>query len=297
MAQRYSIPLAQRSLLSIGGDDRRAFLQGLVSNDVTKTSAERALYGAFLTPQGKFLHELFLAEHGDALLLDTETDRRPDFAKRLSIYKLRSKIVISQPDDWIVYSLLGEDAAAAVGLPNEPGAAKPFAGGLVFVDPRLPAAGLRAWLPVGAEPALAEAGFTPAEVSVWDEARIGLGLPDGSRDMPPDKAILLENGFDELNGVDWKKGCYLGQELTARTKYRGLVRKRLLPVEIDGPAPQPGAPILLGEVEAGEMRTHCGGVGLALIRLEQFEQWSRDGGELRVGEALLRPRKPDWATF
>jgi folate-binding protein YgfZ len=297
MAKPHFIPLPHRALIAIEGEERKTFLQGLVSNDVTKVGVDRALYGAFLTPQGKFLHEFFLGEMDDVLLLETETARRDDFIKRLSLYKLRSKVTIRSADHLQAYAIIGTDTAQIFGLPCEAGVVGSFADGRVFVDPRLAAAELRAWLPVGAEPALQERGLSAGETDLWDRHRIGLGLPDGSRDMVPDKAILLENGFDELQGVDWKKGCFLGQELTARTKYRGLIRKRLLPVDIEGPAPEPGTPLLFGDADAGEMRSHAGNVGLALIRLEILEQLAANGGKLQVGETRLSPSKPAWATF
>ena len=134
----------------------------------------------------------------------------------------------------------------------------------------------------------AETG-SPAD---YDRLRLSLGVPDGSRDLPVEKAILLENGFDELNAIDWNKGCYMGQELTARTRYRGLVRKRLMPVAIAGEAPAPGTPLMLGDKEAGEMRSALGDVGLAMVRLEALGQ-----GALAAGAARLSPRKPDWAKF
>ncbi|MDR3439074.1 folate-binding protein [Telmatospirillum sp.] len=297
MTKTHFVSLDHRALLTITGDDRKTFLQGLVSNDVTKVDPAHALYGAFLTPQGKFLHEFFLAEQTDCLLLETETERRADFVKRLTMYKLRSKISIAAADHLRSFAIVGPDAASAVGLAAEVGAAGPFAGGLALVDPRLPEAGVRAWLPEGAETALAAAGLSPADKSLWDALRISLGLPDGSRDMVPDKAILLENGFDELHGVDWKKGCYLGQELTARTRYRGLIKKRLLPVDIAGPAPESGTPIFLGETEAGEMRSHSGSVGLALIRIEAFDKLGESGDNLQAGPSQLTPHKPAWAVF
>lgn len=297
MATSRFIPLSHRALFTLGGEERKTFLQGLVSNDVTKVDAGHALYSAFLTPQGKFLHEFFLGELGDVLLVETEAERRADFLKRLSLYKLRSKVTLAAADALRAYAIIGADAGRLFELGDEPGSARPFAGGLILRDPRLADAGLRAWLPAEGEAALREAGLVPGNALEWDRQRIGLGLPDGSRDMVPDKAILLENGFDELHGVDWQKGCYLGQELTARTKYRGLVRKRLLPVDIEGPAPEAGAIIELDGAEAGEMRSHAGNVGLAVIRLEAFEQIAADGRALRAGESRLTPRKPAWAVF
>jgi hypothetical protein len=115
--------------------------------------------------------------------------------------------------------------------------------------------------------------------------------------MTVEKAILLENGFDELHGVDWNKGCYVGQELTARTKHRGLIKKRLMPVAIDGAAPDPGAPVLLDGKDAGEMRTSVDGIGLALLRLEYLDRARETGAPLTSGDATLIPTKPDWASF
>ncbi len=289
MAPALAVRLAHRGVLAVAGDDRRTFLQGLVSNDVARATGERAIWSAFLTPQGKFLHDLFLVEQADRFLLDCEAaERAEDLRKRLSLYKLRAKVTVGAAPEFGVFALLGDD----LGL-MEPGAARSFGGGIAFVDPRLPQAGLRAILPLdGAERVLAEAGFAAGSPDDYDRLRISLGLPDGSRDMTVDKALLLENGFEELNGVDFQKGCYMGQELTARTKYRGLVKKRLMPVHLDGPAPAAGTPLMLGEQDAGEMRSSCGDVGLALVRLEHLKQARRDG--LNAGETRIRPWPAEW---
>ncbi|HIJ61481.1 MAG TPA: folate-binding protein YgfZ [Rhodospirillaceae bacterium] len=288
------VTLAHRALIAIGGEDRVAFLQGLVSNDVTRAAPAHVVWSAFLTPQGKFLHEFFLGDIDGELFLEAEAERRADLMKRLGMYRLRSKVAIRAVDDLAVHAVIGTGAARAFDLPAEPGAARPLAGGRLFVDPRLAAGGLRAWLPPAAAATLREAGAAEADAGAWDRWRLTLGLPDGSRDLVVEKSILLENGFDEMHGVDWKKGCYMGQELTARTRYRGLVKKRLTPVSIDGPAPEPGSPVMLGENEAGEMRSHAGDLGLALLRLEILEQLAADGGNLRAGEAVLTPRQPAW---
>jgi folate-binding protein YgfZ len=296
MTDRFYVPLIHRGLIAVGGEDRRSYLQGLVSNDVAQLPDNRAMWSAFLTAQGKFLHEFFIAERNGTLLLETELERRADFIRRLSMYKLRSKVTIAAEDSGLeVFALIGDGAAEAAGLAD--GMSAPFAGGIVFADPRLAEAGLRAWLPAGARSALEAAGFSEATLERWDRLRMGLGLPDGSRDMEPEKAILLENGFDELHGVDWKKGCYLGQELTARTKYRGLIKKRLMPVDIAGPVPVPGTILMLGADEAGEMRSSNGDVGLALVRLEHLERAAAGDGVLMAGDTKVTPRKPAWANF
>ena len=294
MQQAFHLIAEQRGLVAISGDDRAAFLQGLVSNDVSRVSAERTIYAVLLTPQGRFLHDFFIAAIGDTLYLDCEAQRRDDLRRRLSIYRLRSKAILADATvEFAVALLYGADLRERLGLNDEPGAAKPWEGGVVYIDPRLPALGARTILPrVQAAEILARAGVAPGNAVDYDRLRLSLGVPDGSRDLPVEKAILLENGFDELNGIDWQKGCYMGQELTARTRYRGLVRKRLLPVEIDGPLPAPGTPVMAGDKEAGEMRSGIDGLGLALLRLEHL-----DAAPLMAGSSRLRPRTPDWMAL
>ena len=291
--QQFHLIAEERGLIAISGDDRTPFLQGLVSNDVSRVSADRAVYAALLTPQGRYLHDFFIAAIGDTLYLDCEAARRDDLRRRLSIYRLRSKVTLADATAGFAVALLfGPDLTARFGLDGEPGTAKPWEGGVVYVDPRLPALGARAILPrAKAGEILARAGSSPGNAADYDRLRLSLGVPDGSRDLPVEKAILLENGFDELHGIDWQKGCYMGQELTARTKYRGLVRKRLLPVEIEGALPASGTPVMVGDKEAGEMRSGADGLGLALLRLEHLD----DG--LRCGDSRLKPRKPAWANI
>ena len=294
MTAPHYVLLTDRGVVAVDGEDSRSFLQGLVSNDVRRVASDRAAWAALLTPQGKFLHEFFMIEWEGAVLLGGEAERLADLMRRLAVYKLRSNVTITdRSDDLCVAALFGDGATALAGLPDEAGAAGALAGGIAFVDPRLPAAGMRAVLPrAGAADALAAAGFSPAERAVWERLRIGLGLPDGSRDMQPDKAILLENGFDELHGVDWDKGCYMGQELTARTRYRGLVKKRLVPVTFDGSAPTPGTPVSSGGRDVGEIRSGTEGLALALLRLEALER----GEPLSAGDTLLNVEIPDWMT-
>jgi folate-binding protein YgfZ len=157
---------------------------------------------------------------------------------------------------------------------------EPGEGAIAARDPRLPEAGWRV-LAASELP-------TNATEAQWDQHRLGLGLPDGSRDMEAEKSVLLEAGFDELNGVSWTKGCYMGQELTARTKYRGLLKRRLVPVRIEGAAPAPGTPLLRDGREAGTMRSASGRIGMALVRLEAL------GSALTSGEATVTPEVPGW---
>ena len=289
---------ATRAVLEIAGEDRRAFLQGLVSNDVEKVAPDRAIYAALLTAQGKYLHDFFIAEIGDAFLIDAEAARLADLKRRLGLYRLRAKVTLGENGDrYIVAAAFGSDALNLLDLPAEPGAAVPFAGGIAYVDPRLPELGARLLLRRGAGLApLQSAGFRIDDGTEYDRLRLSLGIPDGSRDLAVEKAILLESGFEELNGIDWQKGCYIGQELTARTKYRALIKKRLMPVVIDGPLPAPGTLVMLGDQEAGEMRSGRDGLGLALLRLEAVAEASA-GKPLTAGTATLVPRKPGWANF
>jgi len=295
MTEKFYTTLAQRGVITVSGPDRREFLQGLVSNDVTRADAQHAIWAAFLTPQGKYLHDFFMIEIGAAIHLDCEGgERLMDFGRRLHKFKLRAAVDLGVADNMAVVALWGDGAAQALGLADTPGAGRPFEGGAVYIDPRLAAAGARAILPSGRAAEVLEAlGFAAAAPEDYDCMRLGLGLPDGSRDLVVEKSILLESNFDALNGVDWDKGCYMGQELTARTKYRGLVKKRLMPVAVSGKAPAPGTPLMRNGKEAGEMRSSRDGLGLALVRLEHVEA---PGGtlELEADGATVTLRKPAW---
>ena len=291
MPQASFVVLPDRGVLAVSGPDCRGFLQGLVSNDVEKIAADRAVYAALLTAQGKYLHDFVMAASGEAIWLDAEAARLADLKRRLSIYRLRAKVVIDEMPDLAVAAVFGDGVCAALNLPEQPGAARPFAEGVALVDPRLAALGARVMLPraeIGN--VLAEAGLAETDFAAYDRHRLALGVPDGSRDLVIEKSILLESGFDELNGVDWQKGCYIGQELTARTKYRGLIKKRLFPVRIDGAAPAPGTILSLDGKEAGEMRSGCDGIGLALLRLDAVTE----NRSLSAEGATLAAMRPDW---
>ena len=286
--------LPERGAIALTGEETVQFLQGLVSNDVEKVSPGRAIYATLLSPQGRFLFDFFVMCRHGGLLLDCEAGRAPDLARKLTMYKLRSKVAVENLSDRMtVAALWGDGAAAAFGLANEAGAATAIDDVSIYVDPRLPALGLRLAgqredvmrLLVGKGHAV-----SPEE---WQRHRLSLGVPDGSRDVPVDKGFLLEHNFEELNAIDFKKGCYVGQELTARTKYRGLVRKRLFKVTVEGPLPAPGTLVLRGEHEAGVVYSGVDGTALALLRLEDVET----GEALTAGNAKLTPMKPAYATF
>ena len=298
MTNMYFERLASRGVVTVGGEDRKTFLQGLISNDIERVSSECAIWAALLTPQGKYLHDFFVIELDDTLYLECEGARLMDLGKRLHRYKLHAQVDLGIAETFAVFALFGDAALGALELSLEPGVARSFGGGVTFTDPRLPDAGARAVFPVAhAEEALQSLGFSAAPANSYDTLRLELGLSDGSRDLIVEKSTLLESNFDELHGVDWEKGCYMGQELTARTKYRGLVRKRLMPVRIDGPLPENGTRVMAGNKEIGEMRSGWNARGMALIRLERLAEAKSAEEELHAGKARVFPEKPSWATY
>ena len=257
--------LPERSVIEVAGEDRVTFLQGLVSNDVTQATPGQAVWAALLTPQGKWLADFFILNDGDRLLLDVERGQVPLLTQRLTRFRLRAKVAIRVEQALQVY-------AAWDGTPDVTAIAAP--------DPRIPQAG---WRLLSDTPLPTNAGFAD-----WDDHRLSLGLPDGSRDLEAEKTVLLEAGFDELNGVSWTKGCYMGQELTARTRYRGLLKRRLVPVAIDGPMPAPGAPVMRQDAEVGTFRSGRGRHGLAILRLNALDS------PLTCDETRLTPQRPAW---
>jgi folate-binding protein YgfZ len=293
---RFYAALPARGVIEVAGEDRVAFLQGLVSNDVAKASASRAIYAALLTAQGRYLFDFFIIARGDALYIDAEASRLAELQRRLAIYKLRAKVALSDASAKLaVAAAWGDGTAPALGLTGDSGAATEFAGGAAYVDPRLEALGARFLLPRDSIDAPKQAGFATGDAEAYDRHRLALGVPDGTRDLAPEKALLMESGFDELNGIDWQKGCYMGQELTARMKYRALVKKRLLPVAIEGAADvAPGTAITQDGGEAGEMLSMRDGRGLALLRLDAVDAAQGNGAGLKAGAAIIRPEKPGW---
>ena len=296
--------LRDRGLLAVSGADSRSFLQGLVSNDIEKVGPERAIYANLLTPQGKFLHDFFIAEFapdGEAtvLVLDCELERLADLERRLTVYRLRARVELADLSaSHVVTALIDDDAVVRLGLAAEPGSAAPCAGGIAYVDPRLAAMGARAVLRREDAPvSLAALGLAAEDQAAYDRHRLVHALPDGSRDMIVEKSLPLECGIEELNGIDYDKGCYVGQELTARTHYRGTIRKRLLRVEVEGPLPAPGTPVMLGEKEAGEVRSGRDGRAIALLRIELLGAAAEDAGGFTAAGVRIVPVKPDWARF
>ncbi|WP_366657051.1 folate-binding protein [Fodinicurvata sp. EGI_FJ10296] len=299
------VSLPDRGLFELGGEERIAFLNGLVSNDMAKLSPTTSLYGTFLTPQGKFLYEFFALTDGASVILDTERERIDEFRKKLRLYKLRSKVTVSESDPAAhVFALVGDSAPAALGFDADaaPGATRHLgtlaAIGDTFavLDPRHAGLGARIVVRAANEQSgtadIAAALADHLAVAVgsrgdYDRRRIALAVPDASRDMIVEKSALLESNIDRLNGISWDKGCYLGQELTARTHYRGLVKRRLVPLRFaDGTPPEIGAEITKDGSVVGDIRSAAGDLVLASVKLAALDG---DGPPLRVGDTVLEP--------
>ena len=244
-----AIGLEDRSIVAVSGPEARGFLQGLITNDVEKLAPGHALYAALLSPQGKILFDFLLAEGDGAILIDCAATSRDALIKRLSMYKLRAKVQVEPREQLGV--LVRFD-----GPPSERGA--------VFRDPRLAALGVRiigagAELPSPLEPAAA-----------YHARRLELGVPEGA-DFGHEKIFALDAGLDELHAIDFEKGCYVGQELTARMKHRSTARKRLLAVESAQELEQ-GVELRAGSLMIGEVVSVYGRRGFALVRLDKLEE-------------------------
>lgn len=239
-----------RVVLAIGGADRTEFLQGLVTNDVTRLSSG-LVYAALLSPQGKYLADFFLKTRPDCILLDVAEELAPALYKRLHMYRLRADVTIAQ-----------SDVEVTRGLGPVPEGADP--------DPRDPGLG---WRGYGLEP-----GGDPAVD--WDSLRVQLGIPESGVELIPDDSYILEAGFERLNGVDFRKGCYVGQEVTARMKHKTSLRKGLTRVRIDGTAPV-GTPLMADTKKVGTLFTQSGDTALAHLRFDQAQ------GELLAGTAKV----------
>lgn len=236
----YFVTLPDRAVIRAGGPDAHDFLQNIISNDVDILVAQPSLYACLLTPQGKFLFDFFISRDGDDFLIECEGGARAEaLLKKLTMYRLRSKVDLALENDKPVYMAIGTEQPA---------------------DPRHPQLGHRSFV----KPGLPEQPF-----EAWDCLRMALGVPDGSRDMEIEKSTLIESRIDIFHGVSFTKGCYIGQEITARMHNRGLAKKHLIPVRIAGTAPAPGTDIMTPDDHlAGEMRSSCADIGMALIKDE-----------------------------
>jgi len=243
----FYVKLPARGLIRVSGPDRHAFLQNVISNDMNLLQTQPSLYACFLSIQGKFLHDFFITDDGATSYVECEShDRAEDLFKRLKLYKLRSKIEMACEPELTVFAAFGGT------LPRD-----------AYPDPRHPLMGYRVWHN-------APDGHAATPFDVWDEHRIRLGIPDGSRDIKLDRDTLLECNIDKFNGLSHNKGCYIGQEITARMHLRGLVKNHLYTVESTEKLPKPFTDIFAGEKLIGQMRSSCVSIGLALLKDEQI---------------------------
>ena len=243
-----------RTILEVTGADRFAFLQNLVSNDVARARAG-LVYAALLTPQGKYLADFFLAERGEAILIDVKSALAPALMQRLSLYRLRARVALAESP-----------------LKVSRGTGPAPAGALA--DPRHESLGWRLYSETpGGAPGID-----------WDALRVAACIPETGIELIPEESFPLEVGFERLNGVDFRKGCYVGQEVTARMKHKTELRKGLATVEVAGAAP-PGTEIEADGKPAGRLYTQSGGRGIAYLRFD------RAAGEMRAGTARVRLRK------
>jgi folate-binding protein YgfZ len=260
-------PLKSRALIALSGPDWRDFLQGLITQDVETLGVGEARFGALLTPQGRLLYDLFVVGREDGAWLDVLAEHRAAIIQRLTMYRLRAKVQIAA-DETGVSILFGDEIAS-------PGA------GWVR-DPRLLALG---WRGYGAEP---PAGAVMANEDVRDAAKLELGVP-GPADWGSDQTYPIEANFDLLNGIDFQKGCFVGQETTSRMKRRGQIKSRMLPIVFEGPAPAVGAEVLAGDLRAGVVTSAGAGRAMALMRLDRAE-----GQGLTVDGRAVRLERPAW---
>lgn len=260
---------ANRTIIRLGGEDRRTFLQGLISQDIERLTPEAAIFTALLTPQGKILFDFFIAEHGDTFFIDCDKDTAPLLAKRLTLYRLRAKVVIEIDETLMVM--------ASEQKPQP-------ANGMAFADPRLPALGWRIIAPKG----------DAATDEDYDLRRIGLGVPEFGKDFKSEEVFLLDVNYDALNAVSYKKGCFVGQEVTSRMKRKGMARKRTLIAEFEGDAPARGMTVTAGESTLGETLSGAEGRGLALIRLDRWAKAKEAGKTTTCEGVALRLQLPDY---
>ena len=252
--------LPSRALIRVAGADARGFLHNLLTQDVETLVDGEVRFGAMLSPPGRLLFDLFIWGQNDGVVLDVAADRRDGLMQRLTMYKLRAQVELT-PLEQPVFASWPEVA---------PG---------FGVDPRVAAMGGRA---IAGDPA------TNADEDDFDVHRLSVGVPDPARDMAVDRTYPIEANFDLLNGIDFQKGCFVGQETTSRMKRRGDIKKRMLPVTFEGPAPEVGAEVLNGELRAGEMMTGRDGAGMALLRLDRLD------GTLTVDGRAVGVLQPDW---
>jgi folate-binding protein YgfZ len=281
--------LPDRGVVKVDGADARRFLNGLLTADIDTLTPQMPRFAALLTPQGKILFDGIVAalppEDGTALFIDCPRALAPGLVERLNFYKLRAKAMV-------------EDFSETLGVLAVWDGTGTTEYGLVYPDPRLSALGSRVMLPPHlAEKAAADLGASLVASEAYEAHRIALGVPRGGVDFAYGDAFPHEADMDQLNGVDFEKGCYVGQEVVSRIEHRARARSRIVPVAYDEFAPEDGVPVMAGERAVGTMGSAAGGRGLAMLRLDRAGEALAAGATLSAGGVALRLVKPDWARF
>lgn len=306
--------LPDRGVIKLGGDDARNFLHGLVTADILTLAPAMARFTALLTPQGKIIADFLLAEGSPALgnefgsgfFLDIPGALGATLIGRLNLYKLRAKVTVEDRSEALGVLAAWNDGANGSGHGSDgQDAAKIRAMklGLCYADPRLPALGLRAIIPrERAAEGAAELGAALANSAAYDTHRIALGVPQGGIDFVYSDAFPHETDMDQLGGVDFKKGCFIGQEVVSRMQHRGTARTRAIPVRFEGQAPEAGTAITAGGRPVGTLgsvnvSSAGAGRGIALLRLDRVGEALAEGGTLSAGTVPIHLVKPDWARF
>ncbi|MDX2257295.1 MAG: folate-binding protein [Hyphomicrobiaceae bacterium] len=292
MAQLETTFLADRGVVRVAGADGLKFLQVLVTNDIDGLSAGAARHAALLSPQGKILFDFFVVDAGGGvLLLDVARAQAGALAQRLSLYKLRAAIEIADVSrDYTVAALWG--GACAPEVVAAPGPAM-----VAAPDPRLPELGWRALLTLASDSRLSAEGASPATHEDYDRRRIGLGVPEGGKDFAFGDAFPHEALFDQLHGVSFTKGCYVGQEVVARMQHRGTPRKRIVKVEAKSALPAAGTPVVAGAATIGTLGSVADREGLALIRIDRLAEATGKGVVVMAAGVEVVASVPPFATF
>lgn len=281
--------LADRGVVKVVGDVARSFLDGLLTVDLDTVSPTRARYAALLTPQGKIIVDFMIAEaapdDGGGFFIDCPRALATTLVDRLNFYKLRAKVIV-------------EDLSEVLGVLTVWGGRADTEYGLAFDDPRLPALGRRVMLPphLAAE-AAADLGATLVDAGEYEAHRIAVGVPRGGLDFAYNDAFPHEACLDQLGGVDFDKGCYVGQEVVSRMHHRGNVRTRVVTVDYPEFAPEAGVTVTADGKPAGTMGSSAAGRGLAMLRLDRISEALTAGQPILAGGIAITPRKPDWARF
>src|SRR3984893_7561042 len=282
--------LPDRGVVKVAGDGARNFLHGLVTADVLDLKPGAARFCALLTPQGKIIADFIVAEapakDGGGFFLDVQRALCATVVAKLNIYKLRAKVIV-------------EDLSEVLGVLAAWDGSGATRHGLSYADPRLPSLGFRVILPPHlAAAAAAELGARIVDAAQYEAHRIALGVPQGGLDFSYGDAFPHETDMDQLGGVDFTKGCYVGQEVVSRMEHRGTARTRAVPVRYDGAAaPAAGSTVTAGGRQVGPLGSAAAGRALALLRLDRVTEAMAQGEALIGGGVAIQLVKPDWARF